>query len=223
MLSKLIICSISPINKPVYETVLSDRSKSLVLCTGPAGTGKTMLACKHSMLHFKNKTYNKIIITRPNVSVDEDLGYLPGDMDSKMYPWLIPLFDHMEKYSNKATLLKLLKTGDIEIAPLGFLRGRTFDNTLIIADEMQNATDNQMMTLLTRIGVDTKMIITGDLEQCDLSNNTSKKNGLQIFINKLKQSKNNYEDISLVEFSDSDIRRSEIVKSILEIYKEEDI
>jgi phosphate starvation-inducible protein PhoH and related proteins len=204
----------SSLNRPVYEKCLSQQRPSLVVCTGPAGTGKTMLACKYAMEHLRETAYTKMVITRPNVSIDEDLGYLPGEINQKMFPWLIPVYDQLEKYSDKSTVRKFINDGTIEIAPLGFLRGRTFDNTIIIADEMQNSTKSQMLNLLTRIGKNSKVIITGDLQQCDLE----LENGLQDFIEKYSKSKK-IKEIKCIEFDDDDIMRSELVKSIIQIYK----
>ena len=208
---------LASLNKSSYETHLSKLNPELVICVGPAGTGKTMLACKHSIAHLNNKNYNKLIITRPSVSVEEDIGYLPGEINQKMYPYLIPIYENLEKFSDKSTIIKQLKNNVIEIVPLGYLRGRTFDNTIIIADEMQNASHNQMMTLLTRIGYNSKTIITGDLDQCDLP----KTNGLKIFLDKLhtNDNENNIKDIEVVKLNSDDIRRSELVKSIIDIYK----
>ena len=174
------------------------------------------VACKHSIMHLNNKNYKKLIITRPSVSVEEEIGYLPGEINQKMYPFLVPIYENLEKFSDKSTIMKNLKNNVIEIVPLGFLRGRTFDNTIIIADEMQNASHNQMMTLLTRIGYNSKTIITGDLDQCDLP----KTNGLKIFLDKLNTNdNNNIENIELIKLDSDDIQRSELVKSIINIYK----
>jgi phosphate starvation-inducible PhoH-like protein len=158
-----------------------------------------------------------MIITRPSVSVDEELGYLPGGVDNKMDPWMIPMYEYMEEFSNRATLGKYMKNGIIEVAPLGFLRGRTFHNCVVIADEMQNSTTSQMMNLLTRIGENSKVIITGDLNQCDLN---EKINGLDHFLIKLKS---RYSDcgcnsIEHVELTNEDIMRSEFTKLIVNIY-----
>jgi phosphate starvation-inducible PhoH-like protein len=174
------------------------------------------------MEQLQKYKYDKLIITRPNVSVDEDLGYLPGDVQGKMYPWLIPIYDQIIKFSDKKTLDNYLMLNTIEIAPLGFLRGRTFDNSIIIADEMQNSTPSQMKTLLTRVGNNSKLIINGDLKQCDLK--TVEKNGLEDFINKFQlYKKSSFEDsgISITEFMDEDVFRSEIVKYVLKVYDHE--
>lgn len=210
------------LNVKKYVKNLNSKNKSVIISTGPAGTGKTMLACKYSMEQLQKYKYDKLIITRPNVSVDEDLGYLPGDVQGKMYPWLIPIYDQIIKFSDKKTLDNYLMLNTIEIAPLGFLRGRTFDNSIIIADEMQNSTPSQMKTLLTRVGNNSKLIINGDLKQCDLK--TVEKNGLEDFINKFQlYKKSSFEDsgISITEFMDEDVFRSEIVKYVLKVYDHE--
>lgn len=210
------------LNVKKYVKNLNSKNKSVIISTGPAGTGKTMLACKYSMEQLQRYKYDKLIITRPNVSVDEDLGYLPGDVQGKMYPWLIPIYDQIIKFSDKKTLDNYLMLNTIEIAPLGFLRGRTFDNSIIIADEMQNSTPSQMKTLLTRVGNNSKLIINGDLKQCDLK--TVAKNGLEDFINKFHvYKKSSFEDsgISITEFMDEDVFRSEIVKYVLKVYDHE--
>ncbi len=124
--------------------------RPIIIATGPAGCGKTMLACQYA------QTHRRTIFTRPIVTVDEDMGYLPGDMDEKMEPWSRPMFDMFDARRS------------VEIEPLGFMRGRTFNDTVIIADEMQNSTPNQMKMLLTRVGRNTKLIVTGDLSQSDL-------------------------------------------------------
>lgn len=205
---------LASLNKSLYEKHLSKSNPELIICVGPAGTGKTMLACKHSIMHLNDKNYKKLIITRPSVSVEEDIGYLPGEINQKMYPYLIPIYENLEKFSDKSTIMKNLKNNVIEIVPLGYLRGRTFDNTIIIADEMQNATHNQMMTLLTRIGYNSKTIITGDLDQCDLQQS----NGLKVFLDKVNNN-DAIENIEIVRFDSDDIRRSELVKTIINIYK----
>jgi phosphate starvation-inducible PhoH-like protein len=207
------------LNVKKYMKNLYSKDTSVIVSTGPAGSGKTMLACKYSIEQLQKSKYKKLVITRPNVSVEEDLGYLPGDIHGKMYPWLIPLYDQIIKFSDKRTLDNYLSMNTIEIAPLGFLRGRTFDNSIIIADEMQNSTPSQMKTLLTRIGSNSKLLINGDLNQCDLQ--AHQFNGLQDLINKCHAHEEKFEEngISITEFIDDDVFRSEIVKYILKIYR----
>jgi phosphate starvation-inducible PhoH-like protein len=202
-------------NFELYKSHLSKSTPDVIICTGPAGSGKTMHACQFGIQHLKSNSFKKMIITRPSVSIDEDLGYLPGDIDKKMYPMLIPIYDQLETASSRNFIHKLLYNETIEIVPLGFLRGRTFDNTIIIADEMQNSTISQMLTLLTRLGKNSKLIITGDLDQCDLSI----LNGLEDFIIKLTSyDEENISSIHHVSLDESDIMRSDIVKDVLKIY-----
>lgn len=180
--------------------------KPIVIGTGPAGSGKTMLACQIALEHVQKYQRPKIVLTRPIVAADEDMGYLPGDMEQKMEPWTKPMFDIFEKYLSHNQMDRF-----ICIEPLGYMRGRTFDNTLIIADEMQNSTPNQMKMLLTRVGEGTKVIVTGDLEQSDLG----PENGLADLIYKMQCLDLNY--ITHVEMEDDDIVRHPAVKEVLSI------
>jgi phosphate starvation-inducible PhoH-like protein len=183
-------------------------NKPIVIGTGPAGSGKTMLACQIALEHVANYQRPKIVLTRPIVAADEDMGYLPGDMDQKMEPWTKPMFDIFEQYFSYNQIDRFVK-----IEPLGYMRGRTFNNTLIIADEMQNATPNQMKMLLTRVGEGTKLIVTGDLEQSDLGS----ENGLEDLIYKMQCQDLEY--ITHVEMEDEDIVRHPAVKEVLSILK----
>lgn len=178
----------------------------IVVGTGPAGSGKTMLACQIAVEHITKCPRGKVVLTRPIVAADEDIGYLPGDMDQKMEPWTRPMFDIFEQ---KMTHNQMDRC--IHIEPLGYMRGRTFENTLIIADEMQNATPNQMKMLLTRIGEGTKLIVTGDLEQSDLG----PENGLENLIYHMQCQDLEY--ITHVEMEDEDIVRHPAVKEVLGI------
>lgn len=183
-------------------------NKPIVIGTGPAGSGKTMLACQIALEHVAKYQRPKIVLTRPIVAADEDMGYLPGDMDQKMEPWTKPMFDIFEQYFSYNQIDRFVK-----IEPLGYMRGRTFNNTLIIADEMQNATPNQMKMLLTRVGEGTKLIVTGDLEQSDLGS----ENGLEDLIYKMQCQDLEY--ITHVEMEDEDIVRHPAVKEVLSILK----
>lgn len=199
-------------NQKTYLQKLQNEETSIVFAVGPAGTGKTMLAVMHGIKMFQEGLIDKIIVTRPAVSVDEDLGFLPGDLNEKMAPWTRPIFDVMEEYYKQSDIAEMLKEGVIEISPLAYMRGRTFKNAYIVADEMQNATVNQMKMLLTRLGEGSKMVVTGDLAQADRRSD----NGLIDFCNLLADKQTRHIDI--VQFDMQDIERHEAVKEVLSIY-----
>lgn len=200
-----------------FWSSVNNFNHKLVFGIGPAGTGKTMLACCAAIDALQNHNYKKIIITRPTVSVEEDLGFLPGSLEEKMDPWLRPLLDIFSEYYTSNTISWMLKEKILEISPLAFMRGRTFNDSYIIADEMQNSTVNQMKCLLTRIGNNSKMIVTGDLNQHDCK---FRENGLKDIISRIKGK--NYKRIHVTEFSAKDVQRSSIVKDVLEIYSSKD-
>ena len=177
--------------------------KPIVIATGPAGTGKTMLACQVAVERYRHMN---ISLTRPIVTADEDMGYLPGDMERKMEPWTKPMYDIFEKHMTPSQIDRYVR-----IEPLGYMRGRTFTNSLILADEMQNSTPNQMRMLLTRIGEKSKLVITGDLAQSDLP----EENGLQYLIDKLDPF--DLEFIEYVSLDDEDIHRHPAVNEILKV------
>jgi phosphate starvation-inducible PhoH-like protein len=154
------------------------------------------------------------------VAVDEMMGYLPGNIDDKMNPWTRPMFDVFENYFTATRMKQLLTDKTIEIAPLGFMRGRTLSNTFIVADEMQNSTTNQMKMLLTRIGENSKMVLTGDLEQCDLPPSTM--NGLVDIVTRVQSYDRQLQYIDLVVMDHHDIQRHPTVSEILEVYKKQD-
>ena len=172
----------------------------------------TLIAVQVAIKMFKEKQVNKIVVTRPVVSVDEDIGFLPGNLEEKMAPWTIPIFDVFKLYFTTADIQNMLYEGVIEISPLAFMRGRTFHNCYIVADEMQNASANQMKMLLTRIGSRSKLAVTGDLAQTDRPND----NGLSDFIGKLNRRSSDL--IGLVNFGKTDVQRHEAVKEVLDIY-----
>ena len=202
-------------NQKLYLTKLYEESTSIVLAIGPAGTGKTMLAVQFGVKLFQEGKVDRIVVTRPAVSVDEDLGFLPGDLNEKMAPWTRPIFDVLGEYYQKKEIANMLEEGVIEISPLAYMRGRTFKNAYIVADEMQNATVNQMKMLLTRLGEGSKMVVTGDLAQADRLSD----NGLIDFCNLLKQ-KEYLEHIDIIEFDARDIERHNAVKEVLAVYGE---
>lgn len=205
-------------NQQLYVDTLNKPSNKLLFVLGPAGTGKTMFACLKAAELLKSGEINKVVVTRPIVTVDEELGFLPGNIAQKMDPWTRPLFDLFLEYYTKAELDNLINSNVIEISPLAYMRGRTFKHAFIIADEMQNSSPSQMKMLTTRIGTNTRMVITGDLEQSDRTTDNGLKDILTKF-NNYKSSK--YEDhlIKIVEMQDIDIERSDIVRKIIDVYK----
>ena len=169
-------------NQHKYWNMLKDDKKSIVIAHGPAGCGKTLLATQNGIDLLKLQKIEKIVITRPVVGADEEIGFLPGSLNKKMEPWTRPLVDIFHKNYTVNRVQKMIHSEQIEIAPLAFMRGRTFENCYIIADEMQNTTPNQFKMLLTRIGEGSKLVITGDLDQTDRGKN----NGMADFLHKLK-------------------------------------
>ena len=192
---------------------LLDHKKDIVFGIGPAGTGKTLLAVQVAVKLFKEGKLDKIIVTRPAVSVDEDLGFLPGTLEQKMAPWTRPIFDVLREYFNAKEIEGMINESIIEIAPLAYMRGRTFKNSFILADEMQNATSSQMKMLLTRLGENSKMAVTGDLAQADRMQD----NGLINFVNLLHNA-GNATHLDIVRFEQRDIERHNAVKEVLQVY-----
>ena len=197
----------------IYCKKLLDPDKTMIFAIGPAGTGKTLLATQTAIKLLKDKDIDKIVVTRPAVSVDEQHGFLPGTLNQKMEPWTRPIFDVFAEYFHAKEIQTMLLEGVIEVSPLAFMRGRTFKNAFVLADEMQNATPNQMKMLLTRIGENSRMVITGDLKQADRIED----NGLVEFIRLLKQ-KQDLKYVDIVNFGQKDIERHPAVKEILDIY-----
>jgi phosphate starvation-inducible PhoH-like protein len=200
-------------SQELYCHLLKQKSKKIVVATGPAGTGKTLFATEYGIRNFLLGTYEKLIFTRPSVSVDEDLGYLPGTLEEKMAPWVRPIYDILYNFISPKEVTQLIEEKIIEISPLGYMRGRTFKNCWIVADEMQNSTVSQMKMLLTRLGENSRLVITGDLEQFDRNGEL---NGLDDFLNKFRGKRSS--SISSFEFQRSDIQREEVVKEVLDIY-----
>ena len=201
------------LNQENYLLKLNDPKKMIIFATGPAGTGKTMLAVQWAVDQLKYGDATKIIVTRPAVSVDEEHGFLPGDLNEKMAPWTRPIFDVIAENYIAKEIEHMVAEGIIETSPLAYMRGRTFKNAVVIADEMQNTTPSQMKMLLTRLGQGSKMVVTGDLQQADRPSN----NGLLEFL-KLY---NNFEDhryVDICHFTVGDVERHEAVKEILAIY-----
>ena len=201
------------LSQETYLLKLNDPNKMIIFAIGPAGTGKTMLGVQWAVDQLKYGAADKIIITRPAVSVDEQHGFLPGDLNEKMEPWTKPIFDVFTENFNAREIENFVKEGVIETSPLAYMRGRTFKNAVIVADEMQNATPSQMKMLLTRLGQGSKMVVTGDLQQADRPST----NGLLEFLH-LYNNFQGHRYVDLVQFDIEDVERHEAVKEILSIY-----
>lgn len=219
-------------NQALYVKYLTDITTPIVVGVGPAGSGKTLFACNQAVSALRAGFIQKIILTRPIVPVEEDIGFLPGSLINKMDPWTRPIFDILLEFYPQKDIDSMLHNGVLEISPLAYMRGRTFKRAFVIADEMQNSSPNQMLMLTTRIGEQSKLVITGDLAQSDRST----ANGLADFIGKirayekmypvdlalLKRNRElKYKDplgIRIVEMENQDIQRSPIVAKLLDIY-----
>ena len=199
-------------NVSQFKYIETIENSTITFGIGPAGTGKTFLAVASAVKMYTDEKIKKIVLTRPAVEAGERLGYLPGDLSQKIDPYLVPLFDSLDYFFGNETLQYLIEKRNIEIVPLAYMRGRTLNNACIILDEAQNATVSQIKMFLTRLGEDSKMIITGDETQIDLHNRDF--SGLK----KTRKSLSNIEEISVVEFKNSDIVRNKIVSKILEVF-----
>ncbi len=192
------------------------KNNTVVFGIGPAGTGKTFLAVAMAVTLFKDKQFNRIVLTRPAVEAGEKLGFLPGDMQNKVDPYLRPLYDALYEIMGAEAYQKYLDKGMIEIAPLAYMRGRTLDDSFIILDEAQNTTPEQMKMFLTRIGFGSKVVVTGDITQIDLPND--KKSGLREVMKVLKD----VEGLEFIYLTEKDVVRHELVQKIIKAYEKYD-
>jgi phosphate starvation-inducible PhoH-like protein len=206
-----------------YIDVLTKKKPYIVVATGSAGTGKTMLATYVGINKLLKEEVKKIVITRPAVSVDEAHGFLPGNLEKKMEPWMRPVFDILSMYFPANKIEAMIKDRIIEVCPLAYMRGRTFDSAWIICDEAQNTTINQMLMVLTRIGKDSKIVITGDPNQYDRGYNN---NGLSDLLQRIEYKDiNNMSsqvhdmDIEVVEFTEEHVERHPVIPVVLNLYK----
>ncbi|MBQ5390466.1 MAG: PhoH family protein, partial [Clostridia bacterium] len=189
------------------------KKNTITIGVGPAGTGKTYLAVAMAVTAFRANQVNRIILTRPAVEAGEKLGFLPGDLQQKVDPYLRPLYDALFDMLGAETYQKLVERGSIEVAPLAYMRGRTLDDSFIILDEAQNTTSEQMKMFLTRLGFNSKMVITGDITQIDLPD--GKRSGLKDAIRILK----NVDDIAIFRFTEKDVVRHRLVQDIIKAYE----
>ena len=201
-------------NQKMYVHYLNDPGVSVLISNGPAGTGKTLFACSTAVQELMDRTVDKIILTRPIVPIEEDSAYLHGSLVHKTHPWTRPFFDILEDFYSVREIDSMIHSGIIEISPLAFMRGRTFKRSFIIADEMQNSSPSQMLMLTTRLGEQSRMVITGDLKQSD----TCENNGLRDIMNKLDAYEKPVSSIKVVKLDLRDVQRSETVSKILRIY-----
>ncbi len=189
------------------------KQNTVTIAVGPAGTGKTYLAVALAVAAFRDKQVNRIIITRPAVEAGEKLGFLPGDLQSKVDPYLRPLYDALFDMLGAEAFARYQERGSIEVAPLAYMRGRTLEDSFIILDEAQNTTPEQMKMFLTRLGFNSKIVVTGDVTQIDLPD--GKKSGLVEACNVLK----NVDDIEIIRFSEKDVVRHQLVQRIVKAYE----
>lgn len=196
--------------KNYCETI---KNKTITIGVGPAGTGKTYLAVAMAVTAFRAGSINRIILTRPAVEAGEKLGFLPGDLQQKVDPYLRPLYDALFDMLGSETYMKYLEKGNIEVAPLAYMRGRTLDDSFIILDEAQNTTPEQMKMFLTRLGFNSKMVITGDVTQIDLPD--GKKSGLKDAMRILR----GIDDIGIFRFTEKDVVRHHLVQDIVKAYE----
>ena len=202
-----------PKSKNQAELVNAMRSADMVFCLGPAGSGKTYIMVAEALNLLLSRKKSKIILTRPVVEAGESLGYLPGDLEQKISPYLRPLYDAMESFISKDVVKKFIEAGVIEIAPLAYMRGRTLSDAVVILDEAQNTTCRQMKMFLTRMGEGSKVFITGDITQIDLPKHTQ--SGLVHAIEILK----NIDGIRIIQTEASDVVRNALVKKIIQAYE----
>lgn len=204
-------------NQRNYVKCLEDSTKFVTFGIGPAGSGKTLLATQCAIKQLQAGIVEKIVITRPAVSVDEQHGFLPGTLQKKMEPWMLPILDVFNEHYTQKEIQAMINDNVLEIAPLAYMRGRTFKKSFIIADEMQNATPSQVKMILTRIGENSKICMTGDLAQHDRG---FEENGLRDFLARLENS-DSVDGLNIIRFSSTDIQRHPIITQILRLYKEE--
>lgn len=199
-------------NQQVALDMLRNKDRSIVLFTGPAGTGKTYMACRFAMEALSNQDIEKVVITRPTIGVGEELGYLPGSLEDKMHPWVIPIVDTFNESIGKKATKELQYLGLLEISPLAYMRGRTFKRSIVILDEAQNTTASQMKMVLSRIGEESRIIVCGDEDQSDLVEDI---NGLTDVLQRASHCQD-LKYLSMVRLDQGDIQRHEAVQELID-------
>lgn len=213
-------------NQEAYLTMLRKTGKPwIVVANGPAGTGKTHLATTVGLERLRAREVERLVITRPVVPADEDIGFLPGSLEDKMKPWVQPIFDALRSELTPMEIDKMFARGTIEIAPLAFMRGRTLEHSWIVCDEAQNCTTNQLLMLMTRIGIGSKMIVAGDMSQSDRKDHNHSIGGFEAVIDRLRLQHHQQEHdvehrrpIELVEFEAPDIVRHPVIPHVLDLF-----
>lgn len=206
--------SITPKTERQGEYLKALRESDQVLVFGPAGSGKTFIAASYAADQYAQNYINKIIITRPHVAVGKELGFLKGDILEKTLPWALPVLDVLEEHLGKDTVESAIRNGNIEVAPLALMRGRSFKNAMVIVDESQNITFEELKMLLTRVGEDTTIVINGDIKQSDLKG----ADGLSKIVHLTKK---HMLPIPIIEFTIDDVVRSDMVKMWLTVFDKE--
>lgn len=203
-------------NQDDYIALMKDPQKTIVVVSGVAGTGKTMLACFEGINRLLNKDIDRIIVTRPILGSDQDIGYLPGSLQSKMSPWTRPVMDYFREAASRDQVKMWVENGQIEIVPLVYMRGRTFKNSFIIADECQNLQIGSIKMLMTRVGEDSKLVMCGDPTQSDLSHTET--NGFSDILYRLYTHRSHLKHISSISLSDTCIYRHPVIHDIMRLY-----
>ena len=210
------VSGIVPKTEKQKELLDALKASSQVFILGPAGTGKTYVTATYAADLYTTKEIDKIVITRPHVAVGKELGFLKGDLQEKTMPWALPVLDVLEKHLGKGTVETGIKNGNIEMAPLALMRGRSFDNAFIIVDETQNITTHELKMLLTRVGEDTTIVLNGDVQQSDLK----EADGLSKVIHLAKK---HMLPVPIIEFGVDDIIRSDICAQWVKVFMKENL
>ena len=208
------VSGIVPINDKQKELLDSLKTSNQIFILGPAGTGKTYVTATYAADLYTLKEIDRIVITRPHVAVGKDIGFLPGTLEEKTYPWALPVLDVLQKHLGKGTVDTAIKNGNIEMAPLALMRGRSFDNSFIIVDETQNITIHELKMLLTRVGEGSKIVLNGDAQQSDLKEGDGLSKAIHL-------AKKHMLPVPVVEFGVDDIVRSDICAEWVKIFMAE--